>query len=308
MPNSNPWIGTTLLPPSATALGRLVEDITRPEKHFCDTFASPERPGCPKPIITESRTGSLTSVVTSSKSSSTSCILSVLLGSTFGFRKDEILMVSAEACVTRSISNSADYFSQASNSELIREWLEQMWRRREKTYMAVGIQSVMNAKITLKRAKSKKAGFRLGMPGSLVLQVATHGAIPTLGGAESLLDSEVGASYSEDIDSGSTFVLPGENIIAIQYRKVDFSWFRTPSSSNLGLKEELPWRVYLGTRAILDVDDGNYKPSDEHDIDSVTLRTEIGRCIQEDDIREFYHYESCAGNGKDEVWHVYSII
>jgi hypothetical protein len=303
MATYKPWIATTLLPLSAVALGRLVEDITNPERNFQDTSFSAERPECPEPMVSEARAGPFLGAMSDSESNGLSSLLMALLGSTLNLQQEELHVVSAEACTTQTLSNSTGYFSKASKSSLVRDWLEQVWRKRKKAYVVVGIKLVRNAKVTLTLAKSRTVGFQVKVPGSLVMLAATSGSLSTLGGVENLLDSEISTSHGKDASLANSFVMPGENIIAVQYRRVNFSRFRNPSSGEVDLRDEIPWKVYLGRRGGEDTDEGS-DAGGEGGEDVVYLRTEIGGHVQPDDVGAFNKHEDFAVDGGNEIWYI----
>jgi hypothetical protein len=237
MVDSESWIATTLLPLAAAAPGRLVTDITNPEQDFQDTSMSDDRPECPEAAVSETRAEGFINAVANSKSNSLSALLTTLLGPALNVRKEEVLVIAAKACKTRTLSNSTNYFLQASKSSIVRDWLEQVWREGKKAYLMAGIKTILDAQITLQLAKSKEVAFQTKLPGSIILTAATQGIIPTLGGLETILDSKVSTAHEKAGSSLSSYIMPGEHIVAIQYRKVDFAWFRRGPFNVPGLKE-----------------------------------------------------------------------
>ncbi|RYP43083.1 hypothetical protein DL768_010102 [Monosporascus sp. mg162] len=143
------------------------------------------------------------------------------------------------------------------------------------------------------------------MPGSAVLLAATQGVVPTLGGVESVLDSNVAVSGGTTRRAANGFTLPGENILAIQYRQVDFAWFRKPSPRNMSLSNRSKWKAYLGSRGE-DSDIGSDEDSMEEDEDTeaafVMLQAVIGDDIDAADLGEFSTYQDYALDDTEALW------
>jgi hypothetical protein len=254
--------------------------------------------------------------VAESKSNSLSAVVTTLLGPVLNFRKEEVLVIAAEACKTRTLTNSTNFFFQASKSSIVQDWLEQVWREGKKAYIMVGIKTILDAQITLQLAKSKEVAFQTKLPGSLVLTAATQGIISTLGGLETLLDSEVSTTHEQGRSSLSSYIMPGEHIIAIQYRKVDFAWFRRGSFNAPGLKDATSWKVYVGSRGGEEIREDGRGDGDEQgtaesgesdegdDEEVINLQVAVGESIGADDIGEFSNRQEFVGDGGDEIWYV----
>lgn len=312
------WISTTLLPVSAAHLGRLVGDISNPQTDFQDTFRSSERPAGPEVIPSEIRVTLFLHDVTESRRWGLTAALTAILGSTLSIQKEEVVGIAANACTTQTLPNSSDYFDKACRSGPVRQWLERRWRGGRRAYMAVGIMMLRDARVTIRQAKAREVGQKLGVPGSVALLAATHGAVPTLGGLEDVLDSEVAVSHGTTEGTASSFSVPGDSIFAIQYQQVDFSWFRKPSSSRpVELKTYATWKAYLGSRgedSDVDSDDGEGPGPDDdddggdcdntNDAGYVTLQAQVGGNVKIDDVGEFNNCEDFSMDDTEEIWHI----
>ncbi|KAI0893978.1 hypothetical protein F4806DRAFT_473466 [Annulohypoxylon nitens] len=305
MPTAARWISTTLLPTSAVSLGRLVGDTTNPCDDFLDTSLSTERPDGIDVTSTEINGDDFRYDSFTGRGWNFLATLTAVLGSTLSVKKEEVVNISAVSLTTRRLSNVVNYFDQACETSSVREWLERRWRVRRKAYIAVGVMTLRDAHISLYRNHALDIRQSATLPGSIVILAATQGAVPTLGGLEGVLDSEAAASRHSSKRAESSFTFPGENIFAVQYRKVDFSWFRKPSPKTITLKSRSEWKAYLGSRGEESGVENGQEDSSEDDDDIseefVTLNAIIGGSVKPEDLDEFDDYENYALNDVDEL-------
>ena len=296
-----------LLPKSAVTLGRFVGDISDPNDSFQDIPQSQEWTDFPQSMSSDIRAENYHYDSAVDRRWGLSVALTAVLSSTLSVQKDEVSTIKADYITTRKLSNTAKYFEKACQNEDVCEWLEGQWRLRRKAYVVTGIITLINARITLRRGRKIETGQGVGVPGSVVLLAATQGAVPTLGGIESVLDSEVTASSGATGRVASSFEHPGESILAVEYRRVDFSWFRKPSPKTITLSGRSRWKTYLGSRgedtdARSDEDDSLVGDIDDADADLVILQAVVGGDISSNDLGDYNSCEDYALDGVEEIW------
>ncbi|KAI0965740.1 hypothetical protein F4678DRAFT_451562 [Xylaria arbuscula] len=298
------WISTLLLPTSATALGRLVGDVLDPSDNFQDTSRSEEFPNGPEPASSDIEAKNVQYDNNRDKRWGLSIALTTMFSSTLAVKEDDVSKITADSLTTRKLSNSSRYFLHACQNDTVREWLEQRWRRRRRAYMVTGTMSLLNPQVTLSQGVALEAGQGVGMPGSVMLLAATQGTIPTLGDMESMLDSNVAVSRGVTRRIASSLTFTGENILAVQYRQVEFSWFHKPSPTNICLSTRSEWKTYLGSRGddLNFSSDGEDSQEDDEDDDAVTLQAIIGDAISPSDLGEFHTHQAYALDHAEEIW------
>ncbi|KAK5995279.1 hypothetical protein PT974_03679 [Cladobotryum mycophilum] len=295
------WVSTTLLPVSAASLGRLVGDISNPEADYEDTFRSSERPDGPQLVSTGIQAEAFQHDATIAKSWGLSLALTAVLGSTLSIEKSSVAKIDAQLVTTRKLSNSTPYFDRACQLGAVRDLLERRWRDRRKVFMVTGVMTLTNAHVTLRQGNKATVRPSIMLPDF----------VPMLGGVISL-----GLEVTHDEDHATnTLSFPGENIFAIQYRQVGFSWFRRPSQKTPSLKEGAEWKAYLGSRgeesdAECSRDDGIEDPGyetdedEDEDADFVTLRAQVGGDIEPDDLGDLINHEGFGLDDGGEIWHI----
>ncbi|KAI1365837.1 hypothetical protein F5Y08DRAFT_302798 [Xylaria arbuscula] len=298
------WISTLLLPTSATALGRLVGDILDPSDNFQDTSLSEEFPNGPEPASSDIEARNVRYDNIRDKRWGLSIALTTIFSSTLAVKENDVSKIIADSLTTRKLSNPSRYFLHACQNDTVREWLERRWRRRRKAYMVTGTMSLLNPQVTLNRGVVLEAGQGVGMPGSVMLLAATQGTVPTLGGMESMLDSNIAVSRGVERSVASSLTFTGETILAIQYRQVDFSWFHKPSPTSMCLSTRPEWKTYLGSRGgHLDFSsDEEDTQEDDEDDDTVTLQAIVGGGISTSDLGEFHTHQTYDLDHAEEIW------
>jgi hypothetical protein len=218
--------------------------------------------------------------------------------------KSAVVKIDADSITTRRLLNSTRYFDDACQQRPVRSMLERRWRDRRKVFMVTGIITLSEARVTLRQGKRIMTEPSLRLPGSVVVMAATHGAMASLGGLEAVLDSELAVVRDKASHAACTLMFPGENIMAVEYRQVDFSWFRKPSHKTPTLKEGAEWKAYLGSRGEEsgDEEECESESEEEEEDDLVTLRARIGGSIELDDLGDFGKHEDYKLDNFGELW------
>jgi hypothetical protein len=122
-------------------------------------------------------------------------------------------------------------------------------------YLIMGYYTIIDAEIVEGAAKALEASARLDLPVTATL--AAVGILPLNGLADP--GTESGNGYQQNIER--RFVAPGEQICAVQYRKLSFKWFSSRDVDRTFLKKKHRWKIYsnirgheVGTNDIVEVD------------------------------------------------------
>jgi hypothetical protein len=109
-------------------------------------------------------------------------------------------------------------------------------------YLVVGYYTMVDAEIVEGAAKALEASARLDLPVTATL--AAVGIMPLGGIADPGVKS--GNGYQQGIER--SFVAPGEQICAVQYRKLSFKWFSSRDVDRAFLEKEHRWKMYSNIR------------------------------------------------------------
>ncbi|KAL7917665.1 hypothetical protein ACQKWADRAFT_306196 [Trichoderma austrokoningii] len=249
----------TLLPIEAVRLGRLVLDIRCPHQDYFE----PEEAPLPEEILTQ-RLSDFSYSSKQGKSSSMNVILSTLVSGTRGTENSSRIDLSSSACVTHQLQNSTQFFQKICALRGTRAWLERAIRRRKGVFLITGIKTVADAHLDTAETESRSLGGDLQAPASLA---ATAMGLPLPGGT---LEVGAGGKRSADGLRKTGFVVPGEQVFAVQYRKARVSWLSSRSVENARLEAGNQWKVYVGGRG-------------EEDEDEKTVQVELDDSIQDED-------------------------
>jgi hypothetical protein len=114
---------------------------------------------------------------------------------------------------------------------------------------------MVDAEIVEGAAKALETSARLDVPVTATL--AALGALPLSGIADP--GAEGGKGHQHGVER--RFIAPGEQICAVQYRKLSFKWFSSRDVDRAFLENEHRWKMYsnirgqeVGTNDIVEVD------------------------------------------------------
>ncbi|KAI0896523.1 hypothetical protein F4806DRAFT_464828 [Annulohypoxylon nitens] len=254
-----------LLPADAVSLGRLVVDVRFPDQDFFETRKESAVEGTLTQRV-EDFSYSSSQVATSRLHA----ILSNIISGGHGSENSSKISISSSLCITRQLQNSSLFFEQLCADSKARYWLEHALRQGEGVFLVTGIKTVVDAQIGIAQSKGKSSEAKFQIPTSCI---ATAAGIPLPGGA---LDAGTDAHRSLDISEEGSFSAPGEQIFAVQYRKLRVSWFSTANVDKASLKRGNQWKVYLGARGgeaekMVDMQVGDYIEGDDLDDDNEAL-------------------------------------
>lgn len=256
-------------------LGRLVLNTRDPQQEYQDP------PAADPPKITICQLQDFEQIRSSARASKFRSRLAGLLSQTFENRNEDLLDFSAAESSTYLLNNTNAWFKRACGAAETREWLEQAIEGGSNIYLVVGYHTLVDARFT-QRADSTmtrlaEGGVQasVGPPGTAVVDLSS-----TVGGGR-----EVGKNYKRSFGS------IGEQIYAVQYRKLKFKWFSSRSIQSSFLEPNNRWKICSEVRG------------DEEDDEDDVVEVEISEdgADDEDDESDSEDEEDQADNRKEQA-------
>lgn len=243
------------LPLSAVGLGRFVISFDEPHHDFHD-------PLCPAgPDVTEKIQIRFDSSHHSIKHQKGASQLTGFLSSSFSKRLKSSIRITADEAKTYYLNNAGQWFRDAVKSEETRKWIERTIDEGENIYVVVAYHTLLNARIVEQLQGQSAAGGTLAIPVSTAL-TASGVVVPFTNAVDPGFGGSLGALQNEQ----RQFIAPGEQIYAIQYRKVRWRWFSSDKVDNMSLAKKAWWESY---------DRSRYLETDIEDLIEVELEDEM---------------------------------
>ena len=254
----------TFLPRASVQLGRLVLNVQQPHSDFLPI------PVDPQDIIVKPADqfqGQDASTTTKEFGSS----LCHLLSLTRSKQKGTVTRITTDRVTTYLLNNSGQWFREVVQNEDARKWIENANRRGDDIYLVAGFHTVLDAHV-----------YETGVDRNTTTGSA---ALPV---AEALTATGVFVPFGEVVDPSMTgrseqqqggqqsFVATGEQISAVQYRKIQFKWHTSRELHDKPLGPNR-WKTYWTLRG------------DDHDVVEVDLGNDLeleddsGVCVYDED-------------------------
>jgi hypothetical protein len=212
-----------LLSRDAVDLGRLILQPKAPQ----DSFPPPLAPAgavpviSPKDIIIQHH-HSFSHILDKSAGTNFNVVLTELLGLHDEGKSTLRTTVHAIRRTTYTLSNSQGVFERiCASSDQARRYLEMAYLRNRTVYIVIGLETLLDAKVTEQTGTATVKCGNVTAPGGLIATAATGVPIP-LG---EILDVGVEAIWSKGEKTISSFFAEADQIYAVQYRKVALRWF-----------------------------------------------------------------------------------
>jgi hypothetical protein len=258
------------LPQSAIKLGRFITNIDEPHRDYHDP--SP----CKGFSIIEKIETHYDSINTHGGHRNFASDLTAFLSSSISRRTKASIRITTNQVKTYYLDNNGQWFRDAIRSEDVRKWIERTIDEGEDIYVVVGYHTALDARIAQQSREQEGLDGKLVIPLSSVL--ATSGVVVPFG---DLADPGLAGSTGRAEGRQRQFVAQGEQIIAVQYRKIRFRFFSSKSVDKATLGREARWERYDRPRSV---------QSDREDMVEVSL---------EDDLSlEDYREKCIAGSGE----------
>jgi hypothetical protein len=244
-----------LLPISSVSLGRFITNIDEPHQDYHDPVYTSSLETAEKLQI---QYDGIHQSVTDRKATSQ---LTAFLSSSFSKRLKAYVRVTSEQAKTYYLQNCAQSFRKALEHEETRRWIERTIDEGEDVYLVTGYHTLLDARIYEQSGEHRFSGAEITVPLSTALTAS--GVIVPFG---EIMDPRLGGSHGRVEDTQKQFTAPGEQVFAVQYRRVRHKWFRKADVEKLILDRKIHWERY---------DRPRYLQGGTEDSIEVELETEI---------------------------------
>lgn len=161
---------------------------------------------------------------------------------------------------TYALDNSDAWFDRAISHEETKKWIERAAIRGSKMFMVVGIWTMTDTQFFQTSVKEQESQGQATVPVSLSLAAA--GAVAPLAG---LVDPSAHGDFSSFASNGTRIFAPGEQICAIQFRRIKYKWLSSRVIKNLQLSKSRQWSCIEGDRR------DAYEDEDDDDEDAIEV-------------------------------------
>lgn len=177
-------------------------------------------------------------ILTLSRCSRLRSRLTALLAVSYEHRHVASARLTAASATTYQLMNSTAWFDTACAVPETREWLTRALARARPIYLVVGYHTLTDARATERVVARATADGGARVSGAAVLGATAPAALGYL------LTSKVDRGRCVKYSHSRSFDAPGEQIYAIQYRKVESRWFASRRIDNSSLEQDNRWKVY----------------------------------------------------------------
>jgi len=254
MPQVN-LIRHTFLPVESIRLGRFVRNLDEPQSDYFD-------PDCglhQEPIVKSHV--HYDELQQRGTDKSLTVLLTSLVSASWTKRRKWYTQVTTDRVTTYQLDNSGAWFKAAIKIEATREWITESIDQGDDVYIVVGYYTMLDTQVV------EGAGEELGSSAQLVVPVTASLAAASIAAAgvmvplDNVADPGVSSNSVNQRAIRRRFVATGEQICAVQYRKVRFKWFSSRDLDKALLESESRWKMYsnvrgqeVGTNDVVEVD------------------------------------------------------
>ena len=242
----------TFLSVESIRLGRLVRNVDEPQSDYLD----PDCNLCPESVIITPHLH-YEEVQQSTTDKSFTAVLTRLMSASRARRNKAYTQVTTDRVTTYQLGNSGSWFKSAIKTETAREWIKESIDQGDDIYVVVGYHTMLDAQVVEGAADALESSGQLGLPVTEVALAATGVMVP-LG---DIADPRVAGNNIKKQGIQRQFVADGEQICAVQYRKVRFKWFSSRDLDTALLEKETRWKMYwnirgqeIGTNDVVEVE------------------------------------------------------
>lgn len=244
----------SLLPFNSVQLGRLVFNAKNPQQEFIDPLDPTPSPN----ETTVKFQDDFEQVLSRERNSKFRSRITALLSISYESRDGSAINLKATRSTTYQLLNSGGWFKRACALHRTRLWFEEGITTTRSVYLIVGFRTITDTRIT---EKIRTGGTTQG---------AIHVSGASLAGAGSapfanFLDSTVNTVQDVNYSRVSSFSAPGEQIYAIQYRKVEFKWLSSRNIDKASLERDNRWMICWASNEIRGNDDPPGGGADTYD-------------------------------------------
>ena len=161
------------------------------------------------------------------------------LSSSFSKRLRASIRITADQAKTYYLNNPSQWFRNAVQLPEARKWIERVIDEGADIYVIVAYHTLQDAQITENRGAQSTAGGNIVIPVSTAL--AASGVVVPLG---NLTDPGLEGSHGQADNEQRNFIARGEQVFAVQYRKVRCRWFASSKIDKITLAKKTWWEKY----------------------------------------------------------------
>ncbi|KAI0854038.1 hypothetical protein F5Y00DRAFT_222163 [Daldinia vernicosa] len=219
----------TFLPLQSVTLGRLTTSYEHPHQNYHDPPASQ-----PNILLSDRSTYAGEHLIGSG--SNFGSTLTSLISARFSKQTKSKIRVTADHVKTYTLDNSDSWFEEATHLPATQSWVERAIDRGYDIYMIVGYHTITNARLSQESVAEKSVGAHIELPVSLSL--AATGVVVPIG---DIIDP-IATLHQQGLDRAqSQFVTSGEQVCAIEYRKVRYQWLSSKRIEKSRLSNVRQW-------------------------------------------------------------------
>ncbi|OGE48711.1 hypothetical protein PENARI_c026G01127 [Penicillium arizonense] len=243
------------LPPSAIKLGRFVTNIDEPHRNYLE-------PRLEKSFRVIEKVATQYDGTDSQRAKrNLGSELTAFFSSAVSSRTNTSIHINTKQVKTYYLDNNGQWFRDIVKSEDVRKWIDRTIDEGEDIYVVVGYHTILDARIAEQSREEYLLNGSLAMP--IASALSASGVVVPFSG---LTDPRLAGSSGQAEDLQRHFVAQGEQIIAVQYRKVQFRFFSSKSVDKATLAKEARWERY---------DRPRYLQSDIEDMIEVVLDDDL---------------------------------
>jgi hypothetical protein len=212
------------LNPSETSLGRLVLDTAHPQKNFCKASILD--------LKDEHRArrefSNIDNMIGAGSTSNLRLLLTKLLDTTERKTDTSTDALKTDMAVSYILYNVNDTLDDLLQEDKVMGWLKKN-RTSSRIYMVVAIHTVQNAAIKLDAMEVAGAATKTAVPVAEAADLLIAPGASIIANAAGA-NAEISGSHQTNRQQSSSFVVPGERIIAVDYQELQFQPFSSTTA------------------------------------------------------------------------------
>jgi hypothetical protein len=226
----------TFLPPESVQLGRLVLNVQQPQTEFLDPCPVAGRNILVKEAILFQGEESTTKINSFANS------LCHLLSLDRTKEKGYTTHVVASRVTMYLLNNSGTWFNDAIRNQDARQWIEKANRAGDDIFVITGFHTLLDARIYETEVDSNTLGGNVAVP---IAEGLAAAGVPVP--FPDVVDPSIAAEHQQKYAGTRGFLAKGEQVGAIQYRKIKFKWYNKSELRDKPLGNNM-WETYLTFR------------------------------------------------------------
>jgi hypothetical protein len=182
--------------------------------------------------------------------------------------KARLAAVTTDQSTIYQLTNSGRWFKASLKDQNTRRWIEEAIATGEDVYVVVGYQTMIDAVALGETIGSADFQAEVQLPVSEA--ASATGAVVMVG---NLADPAVTIQRQGDHGLRKQLVAPGEQVYAVQYRKVKFKWYSSRDLDRAALEKGSRWMVHgtvrgqeVGTNDVVEATISEEEDSDGEEI------------------------------------------